>query len=141
MAEEFTTAGPVELTGQLVEAFDRGDVDAIGSFGADDAVLQAAALGMRFEGVKAIRAFVEDWFGSFADLAFELREVRHISNGVVLVLIDRCGRPVGTLATIQQLEAWAIEWATGHITQLASYLDINEARAAAKRLAQERAGG
>ena len=54
------------------------------------------------------------------------------------VLIDQSGRPAGTLATIQQLEAWVIEWVDGHITQLASYLDIGQARAAAEHLAAER---
>ncbi len=135
MAEESKTPDPVQLTRLLVDAFDRGAVDAIESFGADDAVLEATGLGMHFEGRKAIRGFIQDWLGSFDDLAFEVREVRALSSDVVLVLIDQSGRPVGTLAVIQQLEAWVIRWVAGHITQLASYLDIDEARAAAERLA------
>jgi ketosteroid isomerase-like protein len=141
MADESAAHALVDLTRQLVEAFDRGDLDAIERLGADDAVLHATALGVRFEGVRAIRAFIEDWFGSFADLAFELREVHRCAAGVVLVLIDQSGRPVGTLGSIQQVEAWVIEWGAGQITQLASYLDIAEARAAAERLALERADG
>jgi ketosteroid isomerase-like protein len=58
----------VRLTRRLVEAFDRGNVDAIARLGAEDAVLEATAFGLRFEGVEAIRSFVEEWFGSFRRL-------------------------------------------------------------------------
>ena len=133
---ESTTPDPVELTERLVEAFDRGDVDAIEGLGADDAVLRAMGLGLRFEGVKAIRSFVEEWFGSFADLAFELLEVQHLANGVVLVLIHQSGSPAGALGSIGQDEAWVIVWVEDEVTQLASYIDIDEARAAAESLAQ-----
>jgi len=136
--EERRAPDPVELTRRLVAAFDRGDVDAIERFGADDAVLEATGLGIRFEGRKAISGFVADWLGSFEDLTFEVLEVDAVSVGIVLVLIDQSGRPAGTLATIQQLEAWVIEWVDGRITQLASYLDIGQARAAAEHLAAER---
>ncbi len=126
----------VDLTEQLVEAFDRGDVDAIEQLGADDAVVQAEGLGMRFEGAKAVRAFIEDWLGSFADLSFELRGVSRVSENVVLAVIEQRGRPVGAAGAVQQLEAWAIRWAGGQIARLSSHLDLEEARAAAQSLAE-----
>jgi ketosteroid isomerase-like protein len=126
---EPTIPDPVELTERLVEAFDRGDVDAIAGLGAEDAVLEATAFGLRFEGVEAVRSFVEEWFGSFVDLAFELLEVRDLASGVVFAVIRQSGSPVGALGSIEQSEGWAIAWENGLITQAASYIDIDQARA------------
>jgi ketosteroid isomerase-like protein len=131
-----TIPDPVELTGRLVEAFDRGDVDTIASFGAEDAVLRAMAFGLSFEGVEAIRSFVEDWFGAFADLAFELLEVQPLGGGVVFALVHQSGSPVGALGSIEQNEGWGIAWEQGQIRQAASYIDVEQARADARRLAQ-----
>ena len=39
---------------------------------------------------------------------------------------------------VQQREAWVIAWVKGLIVQITSYTDIDEARAAAERLAEER---
>ncbi len=139
MSEEPTDPGPLELTVQLVEAFARGDVDTIEGFGAEDVVLQTMALGLRFEGPEAIRSFIEDWLGSFADLAFELLEVRHLAHGVVFALLRQSGSPLGVVGSMGQEEAWVIVWHHGQIKQLASYLDVEEARGAAERLARERA--
>jgi ketosteroid isomerase-like protein len=137
MAQKNTIPDPVELTDQLVAAFDRGDVDSIASLGAEDAVFSATAFGLRFEGVAAIRSFVEEWFGAFADLAFELLEVEHLAKGVVFALVRQSGSPVGAVGSIEQNEGWVIAWEDGLIRQAASYIGIDEARAHAERLAQE----
>ena len=138
MPEESTTPDLVALTRQVVDAFGRGDIEAIVAFGAHDGVFEATALGTRFEGSAASRAFLEDWLGSFEDLAFELQEIHDLGNGVVLVVVHQSGRPVGTVGTVQQQEAWVIAWAERLMVQIFSYTDIDQARAAAERLAEER---
>lgn len=137
MSQEPTSPDLLELTRQLLAAFDRGDADAIMGFGADDVVLQTMGLGLRFDGAQAIRSFLEDWLGSFADLEFELRELQQLANGVVFVLLRQSGSPAGALGSIGQDEAWVIVWADGRVTRLASYMDVNAARADAERLARE----
>jgi ketosteroid isomerase-like protein len=137
MSQEPTNPDLLELTRQLVAAFDRGDVDTITGFGADEVVLQTMGLGLRFDGAQAIRSFLEDWLGSFADLEFELREVQQLANGVVFVLLHQSGSPAGALGSIGQDEAWVIVWADGRVAQLASYMDVDAARADAERLARE----
>jgi ketosteroid isomerase-like protein len=137
MSAESKIPDPVELTERLVEAFDRGDVDAIASLGAEDAVFRATAFGLGFEGVAAIRSFVEEWFGAFADLAFELLEVQPLGNGVVFALVRQSGSPVGAAGSIEQNEGWVVAWEHGEIKQAASYIGIDEARAHAERLAGE----
>jgi ketosteroid isomerase-like protein len=102
-----------------------------------DAVLEGRALGDIFEGQAAIRAFVEGWFGMYEELAFKLEEVHDLGNGVVLAVVLQEARPAGIAAHVQQREGWVYVWAGGLIARLTVY-DIDEARHAAERLAQER---
>jgi ketosteroid isomerase-like protein len=74
MSEESTTPDLVELTQGLVSALDRCDVAACVSFYAGDALFEAA-LG-RFEGVAAIRGFLEDWLANYEGFTVTLDEVR-----------------------------------------------------------------
>jgi len=57
----------------------------------------------------------------------------------VLAVVNQEGRPVGVDGQVHQREGWAIHWsADGLLVRLATHTDINEARTAAERLAQER---
>jgi ketosteroid isomerase-like protein len=68
MSEESTTPDPVGLTRLAFEAVNQRDIDAVMSFFAPDAVLDGRAAGGLYEGRVAIRGFLDDWFGSFAEL-------------------------------------------------------------------------
>jgi hypothetical protein len=94
-------------------------------------------LGDIFEGQAAIRTFVEGWFGMYQELAFKLEEVHDLGNGVVLTVVLQEARPAGIAAHVQQREGWVCVWAGGLIARL-TVCDIDEARDAAERLAQER---
>ncbi len=137
MPEESTTPDPVELTRLAFEAVNQGDIDAVMSFFAPDAVL-----GGRVEdlfGRAAIRGFLHDWFGSFAELRFVVEELVVLDDGVVLAVVNQEGRPVGVDGQVHQREGWAICWsADGLIVRLTTGTDIDEARAAAERLAESR---
>ena len=103
-----------------------------------DAVLEGRGLGDIFEGQAAIRAFVEGWFGMYEELEFKLEEVHDLGNGVVLAVVLQEARPAGSAGYVQQREGWVYVWVGGLIARL-TVVDIDEARAAAERLAQERA--
>jgi prophage DNA circulation protein len=47
-------------------------------------------------------------------------------------------RPIGSTAPVQTREAQVTEWVEGRVMRVTAYLDIDEARAAAERLAEER---
>jgi hypothetical protein len=47
-------------------------------------------------------------------------------------------RPIGSTAPVQAREALVTEWVEGWAVRVTVYLDIDEARAAAERLAEER---
>ena len=72
MTEESTTPDPVELVRNQVAALDRGDIDGVMRH-----VTEAAVLDGRMElveGQAAIRGFLEQWFGTYEELDFELEE-------------------------------------------------------------------
>jgi hypothetical protein len=55
----------------------------------------------------------------------------------VFVALWEDGRPVGTEARVQ-VRGWVHLWLQGRIVRWTTYPDIDEARAAAERLAEER---
>ena len=137
MPEESTTSDLVELVRRQFEAGNRRDLDAVTSSFAPDAVMDGRALGDHFEGRAAIRSFIEDWFGAYEELEFGLEEVRDLGKGVVFAVVTQNGRPVGSAGHVRQREGWIYVWVGGLIAQF-TVSDIDEARAAAERLAQER---
>jgi len=138
MAEESTTQDLVELMRLAFEAANQRDIDGVMNFFAPDAVYQGRT-GELYEDRAAIRASFGDWFGSFAELRFEVEEFVVLDDGVVLAVVTQEGRPVGVDGQVHQREGWAFYWsADGRIVRLTTHADIDEARAASERLAAER---
>jgi ketosteroid isomerase-like protein len=134
---ESTTRDPAELTRLVFEAVNQHDIDAVMSYFASDAVLDGRVDVL--EGRAAIRDFLEEWFGSFAELRMEVEEFVVLADGVVLAVVSQQGRPVGVDGQVHQREGWAICWsAEGLLVRLTTHTDIEEVRAAAERLAESR---
>jgi len=136
MSVESTTNDQVELVRGLVGALDRCDVDTVVGFHAPDAVLEAAV--GRFEGVAGIRAFIEDWLANYEGFAVTLEEDRDLGNGVTFGVIRQQGRLVGSSGHVQLRHAAVHVWVDGVITRAITGPDIDEDRATAERLAEER---
>ena len=139
MAEESTTPDLVRLVRQSYEAVSRGDLDAMMSLFAPDAVydLSEAGLGI-FEGEEAIRRFFEDWHRSWEDYRFEEEEILDLGHGVGLSVLRESARLVGGKGRVELLAAQVFIWANGKVEWLKAYPDVDAARAAAERLAEER---
>jgi ketosteroid isomerase-like protein len=139
MPEESTTPDLAELTRLAFEAVNQRDMDAVMSFFAPDAVLDGRAAGGLYEGRAAIRGFLDDWLGSFAELRYEVEEFVVLDDGVVLAVVYQEARPVGVDGQVHLREGWVIYWsADSLIVRLTTHTDLDEARAAAERLAEER---
>jgi ketosteroid isomerase-like protein len=138
MPEESTTPDLVELSRRLLEAGNRRDFDAVMSFYAPDAVWEGRASGMTFEGRTAIRGFWEDWFASYEELRLEQEEDLALGNGVVFAVIMQMARLVGSSGYVRYRHALVAIWVEGLIERVTLYPDIDEAHAAAERLAEER---
>ena len=139
MSEESATPNLVELTRQAVGAGSRHDVEAILSFHVPDALWDLSDLGLgTFDRAAAITGFVEDWFASWQDLVLEVEEIVDLGHGVVFALVREEGRPTASGGHVEQERGWVTLWVKGKIARIVIYLDIDEARAAAERLAEER---
>jgi ketosteroid isomerase-like protein len=141
MPEESTTPDLVELTRGAFEAVSRRDLDALMHFYAPDALLDTTrTVGVAPRGRAAIRGLLEDWIGAYEELEWVHDEPLDLGSGVVFAVVRQKGRPVGTIGHVQQREGWVWVWVDGLIASHTTYPanDIDEARAAAERLAQER---
>jgi ketosteroid isomerase-like protein len=139
MPEESTTPDLVELVREQLDAVNRRDADALASFAAADVVYDTSPSGFGvYEGQEAIRGFIEGYWGLFEELRFELEEVLDLGNGVTFAVNRQRARPVGSRAYVEAREAHVTEWAEGKVRRVTVYGDVDAARAAAERLAEER---
>jgi ketosteroid isomerase-like protein len=137
-SKEPATPDLVELTRRSFGAAKTAYVDGSLAFFAPDAVWTLVALDTKVEGVAAIRGFLEDWDRSFEDLEIDVEDVVEIGAGVTLAVVLQSGRPVGsTGGRVSYRLAFVAVWADDLIVRAANYTDIDEARAAVERLAQE----
>jgi ketosteroid isomerase-like protein len=139
LSEKPTTPDSFKPLRRTVEAYRRGDLDTHMSSYAPDAVLDMSARGLGiFEGRAAIRGFWEDYYRSFDDLNFELEEALDLGSGVMFAVVRQDARPARSGARVRTREAWVSVWQEGMLARGSSYSDIDEGRAAAQRLAEER---
>jgi ketosteroid isomerase-like protein len=135
MSEECTAPDLVELARRSIEAV---DPEAVLGFYAPDAVWDSTPWGLGiFEGKEAVRAFFEDWGSTYAHLEWKAEEIRDLGNEVTFAVIFQTGRIVES-GSVQLRYAAVAEWKDGLIVRNTTYRDIDEARAVAERLAQER---
>jgi ketosteroid isomerase-like protein len=139
MSEESTTQDLVELNRRAFEPVARRDVDGIMSFYAPDAVwdLSTGGLGV-FRGRAAIRGFMEDWLRAYDRIEVDFDEVLLLGNGVVFVVATQKGRLADSGSEVTLRYASVAVWVGRSIVRVTNYTDIDDARAAAERLARER---
>jgi ketosteroid isomerase-like protein len=139
MSEESTARDLTDLMRQAFDAGNRHDLDALMRFFAADAVVDMSDMTLgTFEGAAAIRSFLEDWWGTWGDHLVEEEEIVDLGHGVVFVHAHEAGRLVGSDGRVDQHRGWVFVWVQGSIERLAAYLDVEEARTAAERLAESR---
>jgi hypothetical protein len=131
MPEESTTPDPIALARLFNEAFNRRDWDAVESFYAPDAVAVAAKGVGTFEGAAVVRGVYEEAASFGDDFHIEIEEIIDLGNGAT-------GHPVGSSGELRMRTGNVVSWTEALIERETGYMDIDEARAAAERLAQER---
>lgn len=136
MSERSTAPDLVALVRRAYEASSDGDLDVMIAVYGPDAILVTERFG-RFEGPAAIRGYYKDWLGSFEDLVIEL-DLQDLGSGVVFAGQLLRGRHPSSISEIHMANAAVHEFADGLIVRSTTYVDVDEARAAAGRLARER---
>jgi ketosteroid isomerase-like protein len=142
MPEESTTPDLVERTRSLWEAANRRDYDAIMGFYGPEPVWETTLATL--DGLAAVRERLEEWYGAFDELEFALEEILDLGNGVTLTVVNQRARPAGSSSSsgyIERQETYVSVWHEGMLMRAKTFLDIDEARTAAERLAEERGTG
>jgi ketosteroid isomerase-like protein len=139
MPEESTTPDLVEMTRGGLQA-GLGDLDAGMRFFSRSAVWEVPVLGASLAGPTAIRSFLEDWFAAFDQFEIKLEEILDLGNGVVFALARTDALPLGGAgrARLQEVFVYVVTWVDRKIARVTVYNDVDEARAAAERLAESR---
>ena len=136
MPEEPAVPDLEHLSRRLVEACNRRDFDAAAAIFSTGAVWDR---GLEvFEGRDAIRIALEDWIGVYDDYEQVLEEFRDLGSGVSFGVFLQRGRLRGSGGFLELRYANVAAWTGGLIERMTSYADIDDGRAAAERLAQER---
>jgi len=135
---EPATTDLVAITRQIFRAFSTGELERGLGFYAPDAVYESAGLGTVFDGLGAIRGFMEDWTSAYEDFEMRPETVVDLGVGATLSVVVQHGRPVGSSGQLEWRFAAIGVWKDGVIARVITYTDIEEARAAAERLTRER---
>jgi hypothetical protein len=139
MHQESTTPDLVELTRRGIEAANQRDFDAVTSLLGPDSVWDAAPWGLgTHEGLTRIQLFFGDWIGGFDDYQIVVEEMLDLGNGVVFAVTMQYAHTAHIRDRVRLRSAFVFVWAEGVVTRVTSSPDIEEARAAAERLAAER---
>jgi ketosteroid isomerase-like protein len=138
MPEEPTTPDLAQRVRDAFQATDPADLDQVMSFYAPGAVWEVIGLGTVMEGAQAIRAFLEEWTSAYEEFRIDIEEILELGAGVTFAVLVQSGRPVGSTERIRYRFAQLATWVDGVVARIAGYNDIDQARAAAERLAQER---
>jgi ketosteroid isomerase-like protein len=141
LVEQTSIRDPVERTREVWNEGSRGEFALDMDYYSPHAVLDTAGYGMgTYEGREAIRGFLTEWVASFDDLTMEADEIVGLANGVVLTVYHQTGRPIGGANYVRVRSAMVALWVGGMIERNTIYTEseIDGARAAAERLAEER---
>jgi ketosteroid isomerase-like protein len=139
MPEESTTPDLVERWQKTAEAHARNEFHTMMRAFAPDAVWDASSAGIGiFEGAAAIRSFLEDWIGTYEEYEYNQEEGQDLGNGVSFAVASVGGGLAGSAARVQEQWGFRVTWANGMIASVIVRPDIDEARAVAERLAEER---
>ncbi len=140
MAEESTTPDLEEVTRRNFAALNRRDYDTILATFAPHVVWDVSGLEVQ-KGRDAIRRLFEEWVDVYEELEAVLTEFRDLGNGVTFTVEQQRARLPGSTGWVELDTALVTTWCDGLVERVESRQDIDEARAAAERLAQERADG
>jgi ketosteroid isomerase-like protein len=139
VSDECIPSDLLALAERQLEAVNRRDLDALMSMYVSDVVYDTSSAGLgMYKGIDAMRVLIKDYWDAFEDLTFELEELRDLGSGVTFHVVRQHARPLGSPQYIENHEAHVSEWVDGKIVRVAVYLDVDEGRSAAERLARAR---
>jgi ketosteroid isomerase-like protein len=133
------SSGPAPLTErtrQLYGALNRRDFDAVVEMFAPTAVWDVSRWGLgTHTGPRAIRQFLEDWFGKLDDYEVRVEELHDLGNGIGFAVVTQIAQRARSRGALRVRSAPVFIWSEGLISVVTLYPNIEEGRAAARRAA------
>ncbi len=128
----------VQRTLAVYAALNGHDFDAVMTMFGASSVWDVSRWGLgAHAGPKAIRHFLEDWFGSLEDYEVQVEEIHELGCGVVRAVVEQIAHRAGVKGVLRMRSAPVFVWGPdGTIAQLTLYRDLEEARAVAEDLAR-----
>lgn len=103
----------VEPVREIIEALNRGDVDAMLARMHPDfewRPLEASPVARVYRGREQVRRYVEDWLGTFDGLRIEVEEATEVSGRVVAVVSGHArGRGSGLPIDSRFCQVWTVQ--------------------------------
>jgi len=138
MPEESPAPDPVQRVHEAFAAASAEDLDGVTAGHAPDAVWVMDEVGLGpFEGVDAIREFLVEWWSLWQEHSHHVEEVVVLNERVGYVIIREDGRMKNSGSFVEARVAHVLESIDGLVVRDTTYVDIDAARAAAERLAEE----
>ena len=135
--DEYDGPDLVRLTRRVFDALAGHDFDAALELFQPDAVWESQVLETRFEGLPAIRNFMERWFKAYAAFDTQAEDVRHVGDGIVLCVFTNESRPASGNTEPRLRFALVVAWADGLVRRIVGYEDVDQASADASRIATQ----
>jgi ketosteroid isomerase-like protein len=136
MGAERATEDVLALTRSVYAALNAGDFETVASMFGETSAWDVSRWGLgTHAGIKAIRRFLDDWFGSLDAYRVEVEEMHDLGGGVVLAIVTQVARQAGSSGLLRVRSAPVYSWVEGRIALVTLYPDIDEGRAAALRAA------
>ena len=138
-SEESTTPDLVELTRGAYSSLNSRDFEALVNTFGPDSVWDVSRWGLGIHaGREAIRRFLGDWFEALDEYEVRVERTLDLGNGVIYAEVLQIARTADSRDYLRMRSAPVFIWVDGLVERLTTYTDIDEARAAAERLAAER---
>ena len=130
------SAGLLELTREIYTRLNTRDFDAVVSMFGPTSVYDVSRWGLgTHAGRKAIRQFLEDWFGRLDAYEVHVDRAEDLGNGVVFVVVTQVAQQARARGVLRVHSAPVFVWSDGEIALLTLYPDIAEGHLAAVRAA------
>jgi ketosteroid isomerase-like protein len=137
MSQEPSAPDVLELTRRVYSALNARDFDAVTAMFGPTSVWDVSRWGLgAHTGLRAIRQFLRDWFGSLEHYEVHVEQMEDLGNGIVLVVAEQLARQAGQRGALRVRSAPVFIWVEGTLALVTLYPDVEEGRAAAVRAAQ-----
>jgi ketosteroid isomerase-like protein len=91
-----------------------------------------------FEGVRAVQGFLEDFGSAYESFDTQAEEILDMGGGVLFAVIRHTARLGGGAGRVEARFAWVMAVEDGLVVCFLGGRDIDQARTAAERLAEDR---